>query len=98
MERVFGVGDADVFGLCAVNQVSKDPADPGLPFLAHAVRVEPGLAVGAVPAGLDAGNNDAVPHLQSGHGGPGLGDGSYALVAEDPALGYGGHVALEDVE
>ena len=40
VQGVFGVGDADVFGLGAVDQVPEDPADPGCSFLAQAVGVQ----------------------------------------------------------
>jgi hypothetical protein len=60
MEGILGIGDPDVFGLGAVDKVPEDPADAGLALLAQAVGVEAALAVGAVPAGLDAGDDEPI--------------------------------------
>src|SRR5450830_755212 len=60
--------------------------------------IESVLAIGAVSAGLDAGDDDPIAYLEAAHGRTELRDGSDAFVAQNPAVLDGRHIALEDVQ
>ena len=95
VQRGVGVGDADRFGLGAVDQVAEDPADAADRL---AVRGHAALAV-LTPAALgDGGDEHAVTDAESLDGIADLGDRADGLVAEDAAVGDGGHVAVQDVQ
>src|SRR6185369_16380737 len=95
VQRGVGVGDADRFGLGAVDQVAEDPADAADRL---AVRGHAALAVLALAALGDGGDEHAVTDAESLDGVADLGDRAYGLVAEDAAVGDGGHVTVQDVQ
>jgi hypothetical protein len=90
-----GVGerDAGVLGLDAVDQVPEDPA-----AAAQALAVLARAAEAAAAAGGDARQQHPVALTDRADARPGLQDRTDGLVAEDPARGDLGHVALEDVQ
>ena len=98
VERVVGERDADHLGLGAVDEVAEDPADADRALVGQAVRRVAAAAVGAGTARADAGDDDPVADRVVADGRADLDDRADSLVPEDPALGHGGHVALEDVQ
>ena len=98
VERVVGERDADQLGLRAVDEVTEDPADAGRALVGEAVRRVAAATVGADAARADARDDDAVAGDVVADRGADSHDGSDSLVPEDPALGDGGNVALEDVQ
>src|SRR5690606_16360762 len=88
-----GVGDADVFGLRAVDQMAEDPASPAAALTVHGLAAE-----AAAAAGGDAGHEHAVSGTYAAHVAAGLDDLADRLVSEDGARLHLGHVALEDVQ
>ena len=86
------VGNAHVLRLGPVDAVAEDPA------AVPAVGVHPLAAEVAAPAGADAGDEDLVSLGEAVHRGPHFLDAAHGLVAEDPSLFHGGHVALQDVQ
>ena len=92
IEAGVGVGDADIFGLGAVDLVAQDPA------AGRAMGVHPPAAILAFAAGGDAGDEDAVAGLERGHAGADLVDHAHAFMAQDAAGRAGRHIALEDVQ
>ena len=90
-----GVGErhAGVLGLDAVDQVPEDPAAS-----AEALAVLVGSAEPAASAGGDARQQHPVPLADRPDAGAGLQDRADGFVAEDPAGGDLGDVALEDVQ
>ena len=91
--RGVGERDPDVLGLGAVDLVAEDPA-----AAAEALAVAAFAAVAARPAGGDAGHEDPVADGDVLHPGADGLDGADGLVAEDPPVGDGGDVALQDVQ
>lgn len=98
VQGVLRVGHADIFRLGAVDQMTEDPTDARLAFITQTVGVKSGLAVRAVAAGLDAGDDDAVAHLQAGNRGAGLRNGPHSFVAKNAALFHRGHITFEDMQ
>jgi hypothetical protein len=90
-----GERDSRVLGLQPVDQVAEDPADAAdlLAMRRHA----PG-AVAATAAVGDRRDDHLVARRQPGHGGAEFGDRADRLVAENPSVRDGWHVALEDVQ
>ncbi|GAA3246276.1 hypothetical protein GCM10020256_73830 [Streptomyces thermocoprophilus] len=93
VHRQVGVGDADVLGLCAVDEVAEDPASAAAALAVHRL-----AAVGAPAAGRDAGDQHPVAGAYGPYVGAGLHDLADRLVSEDGAGADLGDVALEDVQ
>ena len=77
-----GVRDPHVFGLRAVDPVAEDPA------ASRAVRIHTAAAIGALAAGRDAGDQNAITWMERRDPGADLLDHADAFVAEDTARGY----------
>ena len=90
---VVGERHPDVLGLGAVDRVAEDPAAAAEALAVAAFAAEP-----AGPAGAHAGHEDPVADLHRLDPGADGVDGADGLVAEDPPVGDGGDVALEDVQ
>ena len=90
-----GVGERhpDVLGLGAVDLVAEDPAAAAEALPVAALAAEPARA-----ARGDAGDEHAVADLDRLHAGADRLDGPDRFVAEDPPVGHGRNVALEDVQ
>ena len=86
------MGDADIFGLGAVDDMAEDPAS------GRAMRVHAATAVFAFSARRDAGDQNPVAGLEGCDPGSDRFDDADAFVAQNAARCTGRHVTFQDMK